>query len=231
MIRIEIFIIVIVVLLVVNYVTYRYGVKKSIDNFMELLFIAGLMGKVDAFRQYNKYCKPGQTVMVGDSITQDFNTYEYFPDHVVYNRGIGGDTTQGVLTRLDVSVFELKPKKVFLNIGTNDFERIEDGVQTSFERIQEICNKIMEFDHTIELYIISVYPVNPTINKSTVGKRNNPEIEELNEKISKIPGITYLNLYDKLVKDGQLNPKFTIEGLHLNQNGYEILRTELLKYL
>jgi lysophospholipase L1-like esterase len=231
MIPVEVFIAVVVVLLLANYVTYKFGVKYAINNFMEQIFIAGLMGKVDAFRQYNKYCKPGQNVMVGDSITQDFNTSEYFPEHIVYNRGIGGDTSSGVLSRLDVSVYDLKPKKVFLNIGTNDFERLDDRIEGTFQRIQEICNKIKEFDSKIELYVISVYPVNPNVDKRTVGKRNNQEITELNSKLSKINGIYYLDLFSKLVKDGVLNPDYTIEGLHFNQNGYEILRTEVLKHL
>ncbi len=190
MIPVEIFIIVIVVLIIINYLTYRYGVKKSIDNFMELLFVAGLMGKVDAFRQYNKYAKPGQIVFVGDSITQDFNVYEYFPEHTVYNRGIGGDTSEGVLTRLDVSVFELKPKKVFLNIGTNDFVRLSDGIDGTYKKIKEISKRILEFDNTIELYIISVYPVNPNVDKNTVGLRNNQDITQLNKMLKEIDGIT-----------------------------------------
>lgn len=231
MIPVEVFIVVVVLLLLANYVTYKVGVKNYINNFMELLFIAGLMGKVDAFRQYNKYIKPGQTVMIGDSITQDFNTYEYFPEHIVYNRGIGGDTSGGVLTRLDVSVYDLKPKKVFLNIGTNDFERMNDGIEGTVQRIQEICRKIIEFDSNIELYIISVYPVNPNVDKKTVGKRNNPEIIELNKQLSKIKDIVYLDVFSQLIKDGVLNPDYTIEGLHFNQNGYEILRAEVLKHL
>jgi lysophospholipase L1-like esterase len=36
------------------------------------------------------------------------------------NRGIGGDTTRGVLYRLNADVLDLKPKAVVLLIGTND---------------------------------------------------------------------------------------------------------------
>jgi len=229
MIPLEIFIIVVVVLLVVNYFIFQYGRKKGAEDFANLCFIAGLMGKTEAFSRYNKYSEPGGIVFVGDSITQDFNVYEYFPKYKVYNRGIGADTSRGVLGRLNESVFELKPKKVFLNIGTNDFELINDGLDAIFSRIKEIIEKISNSDKNLELYFISIYPVNPTISNS-VGKRNNKDIKELNNRISNIEGIKYLNIYDLLLKDGYLNPDYTIEGLHMNQNGYEIIKNETIKH-
>jgi lysophospholipase L1-like esterase len=226
MIPIEVFIIVVALLFVLNYFLFRYGRKKGAEDFANLCFIAGLMGKTEAFRSLNKHSKPGGIVFVGDSITQDFNVYEYFPEHRVYNRGIGGDTSRGLLTRLNESVFELKPKKVFLNIGTNDLDLINDGLDAIFTRISEVIKKILDSDKELELYFISIYPVNPDIS-DTVGKRNNKDIKELNQRISKIKGITYINLYDLMTKDDKLNPDYTLEGLHMNQNGYEIIKTEI----
>jgi lysophospholipase L1-like esterase len=231
MIPIEIFIIVVVILLSLNYFSLKYGEKRSIDQFMEALFVAGLMGKVDAFKNYNRFAKPNGSVFVGDSITQDYNVYEYFPDKQVYNRGIGGDTSEGVLQRLNESIFDLKPKNVFLNIGTNDFERLNDGITGTYKRIVEIIEKIRSFDSNINIYIISVYPVNPNVDRKTVGSRNNKEIKELNDMLSKIEGITYVDLFNRLIEDGNLAKSFTIEGLHLNQKGYDIITKELSKYI
>lgn len=231
MISIWITIVVTVVLLGVNYFVFTLGKKKGEADFLALLFIAGLAGKTDAFKNYNLYAKPGGIVFIGDSITQDFNVYEYFPDKQVYNRGIGGDTSKGVLGRLDVSVYELKPAKVFLNIGTNDLQLIDDGIENVFGRIKEIADKILKFDKKIELYIVSVYPVNADIDAHTVGKRKNSDVIALNEMISKIKGTTYINLFDKLQKDGKCNPKYSIEGLHLNQLGYAVLKDEFEKYM
>ncbi len=231
MIPLEIFIIVIVLLLISDYFIYKYAKKKGIDDFLQMLFIAGLMGKTEAFKNYNKYAKPGGIVFVGDSITQDFNVYEYFPNHNVYNRGIGGDTSKGVLTRLNESIFELSPKKVFLHIGTNDLELINDGIENIYKRIQEIVDKIHSFDELIEIYLISVYPVNPRIDKKTTGRRKNQDIIKLNKKIKEIKNITYINIFNKLLLNDVLNPEYTIEGLHLNQKGYEIIRKTILKYI
>ncbi|OQX93100.1 MAG: hypothetical protein B6I17_04270 [Tenericutes bacterium 4572_104] len=231
MIPLWIFIIVIILFIISDYFIYKYAKKKGIDEFLQMLFIAGLMGKTEAFKNYNKYAEPGGIVFVGDSITQDFNVYEYFPNHNVYNRGIGGDTSKGVLGRLNESVFELKPKKVFLHIGTNDFELIKDGIENISKRIKEIVEKIHSFDEFIEIYLISVFPVNPEVDKKTTGRRNNKEIVKLNNILKSLPYITYINIYDKLLLNDVLNPKYTIEGLHLNQKGYEIIRETILKYI
>lgn len=231
MIPIEVYIVTIVVLLVVNYLIYIYGKKKGANDFAQLCFMAGLFGKTEAFANFNKYAKPGGIVFVGDSITQDFNVYEYFPDHLVFNRGIGGDTSKGVLTRLNESVFDLKPSKVFLNIGTNDLELIDDGIDNIYKRIKEIIIKIKAFDNKIEIFFISVYPVNPNMDKNTVGKRSNDNIKALNELVSKIEGIKYINLYEQLLRGDYLNPDYSIEGLHMNQNGYEIIKEQINKSL
>jgi hypothetical protein len=63
----------------------------------------------------------GAVVFLGDSITQGWNSIaRIFPDIKVVNRGIGGDTTRGVLYRLNADVLALKPAAVVLLIGIND---------------------------------------------------------------------------------------------------------------
>ena len=64
----------------------------------------------------------GAVVFLGDSITQLWRDLAHIaPGVKLANRGIGGDTTRGVLIRMeDVTV--LKPRGVVLLIGTNDLE-------------------------------------------------------------------------------------------------------------
>jgi lysophospholipase L1-like esterase len=45
-----------------------------------------------------------------------------FPGLKVANRGISGDTTRGVLIRMQGDVLALNPKGVVILIGTNDLE-------------------------------------------------------------------------------------------------------------
>src|SRR5208283_263374 len=63
----------------------------------------------------------GSVVFLGDSITQGWTALaKVFPDFKVVNRGIGGDTTRGILYRLNADVLALKPAAVVLLIGIND---------------------------------------------------------------------------------------------------------------
>src|SRR5580765_7755657 len=63
-------------------------------------------------------------VFLGDSITQGWGEQMggSFSGVKVANRGISGDTTRGVLIRMDEDVLSLHPKGVVLLIGTNDLE-------------------------------------------------------------------------------------------------------------
>ena len=66
----------------------------------------------------------GAVVFLGDSITQGWgdDLGAAFPGVKVANRGISGDTTRGVLIRLQEDVLALDPAAVVLLIGTNDLE-------------------------------------------------------------------------------------------------------------
>ena len=83
--------------------------------------------KVQNFRCLNAVARKGETVFVGSSLCELFPISEMLqnvePRLRVYNRGIGGDVTDGLLERMEESVFALEPKKVFINIGTNDISR------------------------------------------------------------------------------------------------------------
>jgi lysophospholipase L1-like esterase len=61
-------------------------------------------------------------VFLGDSITHGWgdDMGNSFPGMKVANRGIGGDTTRGMLIRLKDDVLSLNPSAVVLLMGTND---------------------------------------------------------------------------------------------------------------
>lgn len=66
----------------------------------------------------------GAVVFLSDSITQGWEAGlpAAFPELRIANRGISGDTTRGVLLRLQEDVVALQPRAVVLLIGTNDLE-------------------------------------------------------------------------------------------------------------
>lgn len=177
---------------------------------------------------YNNY------LFLGDSITEFYDLDKYFPNMPVVNSGISGNTTEDILNDMKGRVYDYNPSKVFLLIGTNDL-RDEKSVDEVVDNIKKIIEEIKINRKGAEVYLESIYPVNEKINKKVVELRNNPDINEINDKIKKYAeeeNITYIDLHKKLINDeGDLDKKYTKDGLHLNEEGYKIVTEEIMKYL
>lgn len=194
--------------------------------------------RIAYFQELNKCLKDGGIVFLGDSITEQFIVSEFFPEHYVINRGISGDTTDGVLKRLKESIYDIKPSTIFLLIGTND---LGNGKQPDYiiKNIDKIIIKIHEKLPDTKIFLESVYPVRKDghnkIKNRMVGKRNNQSIDKINKGIIKISDkhqLTYIDVHSLLQdKYGKLKFEYTIEGLHLTSLGYTIIVKEISKYL
>lgn len=225
------FLTIIVILIILMPFIYKKGSKDGLNNFFRSVVSNNHLDRLSHFKSQNEVVKKGGISFLGDSITEGYNVYEYFSDLLVYNRGISGDTTVGLLNRLDESVFKLNPSKVVVLIGTNDYQALNATNLDILERITLIVKTIKEKLPNTKIFIQSVYPVNNTLDKDMVGIRNNETIKLLNESLSKLDGITFINLYDKLIKDGNLNKEYTKEGLHINPKGYNLITKILTKHL
>lgn len=63
----------------------------------------------------------GKVVFVGDSLTGGWKGLgAAFPQLKIANRGIGGDTSRGILFRFKEDVVDLKPTAVVITAGAND---------------------------------------------------------------------------------------------------------------
>lgn len=105
----------------------------------------------------------GAVVFLGDSITQGWNERltKAFPGMKAANRGISGDTTRGVLIRMDDDVLTLQPKAVVLLIGTNDLEEgatpeVIDG------NLRLILARLKAHDARMPIVLCTVFPSSPT---------------------------------------------------------------------
>ena len=81
---------------------------------------------------------------------------------------------------------------------------------------------------SLKTYLFCIFPRNDYDDYSTA---MNKFIQILNRKIhEKLQGtdIVYLDVFNRLLQDGRLNPELTLDDLHLNGRGYSIL-SEALK--
>ncbi len=194
--------------------------------------------KVAAFGVENSNFSKGQIVFIGDSITDLYPLGDYYSDLdlMTYNRGIGGDTTKGVLKRMDVSLYAIQPTKVVLMIGINDinggvpfketsnnYKAILDGIKTNLPNTVTYCMSILPMsDKILEVAQVDI-----------LGQ--NQKVREMNEEIKPIiadHGYTYLDLYSLVQDENQkLRNELTDDGIHLNSNGFAIWTNLVKPYL
>lgn len=178
-------------------------------------------------------------VFLGDSITHYYDLEKHFKDMPVVKSGVCGHTTKDILDNMEEKVYRYNPSKVFILIGTNDYVLL-DGNESIEKNIKEIIEGIQKNRPLAEIYIESIYPVNKSdddkIDEDMVGKRENSDIIKGNEiikKIAKEKKITYIDLYSKLLDEDKENLKieYTEDGLHISDEGYEVITEELKKYM
>lgn len=174
-------------------------------------------------------------LFLGDSLTEYYDLDKYYKDLPVVNSGISGNITEDILNDIDHRVYQYNPSKVFLLIGTND---IQKGISSSeiVDHIKEILTDIHDNRPYAELYLESLYPVDE--DKDASRDRTNEEIIEINKKLKKYckdKDIVYIDLFQELVdeedEDIRIKDEYSEDGLHLTDEGYEVVTNKIMKYL
>lgn len=173
-------------------------------------------------------------IFLGNSITNGGEWAELLRNPHAKNRGISGDTTQGVLDRLS-TITKGKPSKIFLLIGTNDLSRGK-SVDEVAKNVAKIVERVKRESPKTKLYVQSVFPVNPKFNKFLGHMNRQKDIAALNAKIKAVAarhGVTYIDVYKSLVipSTDVMNPEYTNDGLHLLGKGYQKWVDVLKPYL
>lgn len=187
--------------------------------------------KVAVFAEENAKFSKNQIVFLGDSITEKYNLSKNYRDLDLdcYNRGISGDTTTWLLSRLQVSIFDISPAIIVLMIGTNDINngRTPEEISDTYHTILQLIST--NLPDTL-VYCMSIIPQNNEYSNNA--SHNNVTIMETNAQIEVLAedyGYEYINLYDRLLdEDEMLQDRYTNDGLHLNKRGYKVW-TDIMK--
>jgi len=160
-------------------------------------------------------------VFLGDSITQgwgdDFRGH--FAGMKLANRGISGDTTRGMLIRLEEDVLSLNPSAVVMLMGTNDIEVGVDpaAIGRNFAKIIEALKK-----HNPEMPIVlcRMFPSSGSKKrpKETIAKVNQLYDATVNGD-SQITVVDTWTLFANA--EGDATPQWFPDLLHLNKEGYD----------
>ena len=172
--------------------------------------------------------RQAEIVMLGDSMTDVADWSDLFPSVEIADQGISGDTTIGVLNRLNL-VIDATPSKVFIMIGVNDFMKGKNSDEI-FIYYRIIINRLVQ--NNIHTYIQSTLLVGEDKDKE---KNVNDKIVDLNNELKILAEenelVTYINLYSQLAKDGYLNTEYSQEGKMLNGKGYGVWRDTIKPYI
>jgi len=203
---------------------------------LKLIHTTALL-KAKTFSKFNQFSEKNKIVFIGDSLTDFYHTDEFFYNFDTYNRGIASDTTSGVLDRLQDNVINIEPSKIFLQIGTNDF-KYKNTSENIVSSIIKILETIKNHLPDVKLYLISLYPINDKVkhySKVFTGRRKNSEIIKINSLLKtycEYHEITYIDMYNHLIdENGNLIKEYTVEGLHINFEGYSKITEILLPYV
>lgn len=199
--------------------------------------------KIERYREENKTVKHGETVFAGSSLMEMFPINKLLAEHgddtVIYNRGIGGFVSRELLEVVDVCVTALKPLRVFINIGTNDLSDSRITISELMDNYDRIVTAVENTLPGVEIYFMAYYPVNYEAAseemKECLKIRNNEKIAAANEEVKKLAerhGQRYIDI-NRSLKDeqGRLKAEYTIEGMHINEDGYRAIYDDIMRYV
>lgn len=162
----------------------------------------------------------GAVVFFGDSITQGWGDgfKGAFGGLKVANRGISGDTTRGMLLRLEDDVLALQPKAVVMLMGTNDLEE-GDAPEVTAGNVELILEAMKAHDAEMPIVLCKVMP------SSASKKRPAAAIEKINALYAAVvkgdPQVTVVDTWKQFADaNGDAKKAEFPDLLHPNDAGY-----------
>ena len=164
------------------------------------------------------------------------NYYEEKDGRSVYALGICGDTTEGLLKRMEIEAFAREPKMIIFAIGANDaqFLKEEKRNQISLNRFKDNLKKLVVIANrfTNKTGFIGILDVDDSLvavdsyaedhlYKSEFMREYNNVLKEF----CSINNIPFLEVFDLLDKDD------FVDGLHPNSQGHKKLFKKIIGFL
>jgi lysophospholipase L1-like esterase len=170
-------------------------------------------------------------VVVGDSLTERGEWWELL-DRPVANRGVAGDTVADVRARLD-DVAALDPRVVFVLVGINDLLAGASPEALAARHAVLIAELHGRLPRT-RIVAESLLPIrdeliarDAELTSATVRRAN-----ELCRRGAAATGADWLDVHARLADpDGEIDPRYSSDGLHLSGAGYRAWAAAVLPYL
>jgi GDSL-like Lipase/Acylhydrolase family len=170
-----------------------------------------------------KACISGCLIFEGDSNVELIDVQEYFSQPAC-NYARRGSTTEDLLKRVE-KVKQTQPSIVVMLVGGNDLLR-----SVPVGEIEKNYTELLGYYTAItkNVFCISNLPVIEKLHST------NAEIITINRILERVclkKGVTFVNIYPRLYKNGGLNPDYARDPVHLNKAGQDELVGYLKKFL
>ncbi|WAL61480.1 GDSL-type esterase/lipase family protein [Thermocoleostomius sinensis] len=166
------------------------------------------------------------TVLLGDSLSLWFPLELMSTDRFWLNQGISGDTTAGILQRLD-AFRETRPDTIYVMAGINDLRRGATDAEVT-NNLRLIMQRLRRAHPYAKIIIHSILPTRLAALPTTRIHRLNQAIAAMTQE----EGVLFLNLQPVFMDEtGILHRDLTTDGLHLNERGYRTWGNAMLSML
>ncbi|WP_102292032.1 SGNH/GDSL hydrolase family protein [Vibrio cyclitrophicus] len=178
--------------------------------------IEGLLAQFDSTTPDSEILESNaDLVMFGDSITEWAPWADIFRDVSMVNRGLAGDTTTGMLRRIDTTL-NVKPKLVCFMAGIND---LAQGY--SVEHIYQNYVDMLKVWQENDIRIL----VQSTLYVGSKLQGLNPQVSELIKRLQAYceqHDIEFLDVNRVLAPNKLLSNEYSCDDLHLNAKAYQV---------
>ncbi len=202
--------------------------KSKMDS--SQMVISGYQSDISQYKEkLDKY--DSLYLFLGDSLIEFYDIFKFFPDYRVINSGKGGNTTDDILENLYTRVYRYHPTEIFLQIGTNDITA-NKTIEEIYQNIKKIVEDIKVELPEVNIYIESLYPSRGTWSENK-GNDRRKQINQLLQEFCQQHNYTYIDMYSSLKEENsdEIKEQYVIDGLHLSDEGYEVITNELRKYM
>lgn len=175
-----------------------------------------------------------RVMFYGDSRAADWKYPELANAGSVINRGIGGQTTDQCMLRMDFHLMPYKPDIVVLQVGVNDLKiipldkqkgdevvgRVEENLRTMVDKLKASGARVI---------VTTIFPAGdpPFFRAPVWSPQIHRAIKQVNEYILKMGDgdkVIVWDVYPLLsTPNDRLRPEMARDFLHLNKTGYDYL--------
>ena len=190
--------------------------------------------EIHEFKKQDKDSMPPTNAILfvgSSSFTKWTDVQDYFPKHIIINRGFGGSRLQDVINYADAVITPYHAKQVVIYCGENDLAYSDlTTPQMVFERFKKLFSIIRSDNANVPVAFISL---KPSPSRKHLWKKMKKANRLIKKYLASNKKTAFINVWPKMFnKDGTIMKDIFIEdNLHMNAKGYHIWQKAILPYL